>query len=60
MSLGWTGEREEGGKQGPTIALEAQVREDMTKAHPDTETHDESIGLRVIVPFHAKGKADSR
>ncbi len=24
------------------------------------ETHDESIGLRVIVPFHAKGKADSR
>ncbi len=60
VSLGWTGEREEEGKRGPTIAIEAEIREDTSEAHPDKETHDESIGLRVIVPFHAKGKADSR
>lgn len=60
VSLGWTGEREEEGKRGPSVALEAEVREDTTEAHPDKKTHDESIGLRVIVPFRATGKADPR
>ncbi len=46
--------------RGPTVAIEAEVREDTTKAHPDKETRDESIGLRVIVPFRATREADSR
>ncbi len=60
VSVGWTGEREEEGKRGPSVALEAEVREDTTQAHPDEETRDESIGLRVIVPFRATREADSR
>ena len=42
------------------VALEAEVREDTTEAHPDKGTHDESIGLRAIAPFRARGEADSR
>ncbi len=60
LSVGWTGDREEEGKRGPTVAIEAEVREDTTEAQPDVDTRDESIGLRVIIPFRATGKADSR
>ena len=60
VSVGWTGEREEEGRRGPTVAIEAEVREDTTEAHPDEDIYEESIGLRVIVPFRAPGEAYSR
>jgi hypothetical protein len=59
-SLGWTGNGDEEGERGPTIAIEAEVHEDTTEAHPDEKTRDESIGLRVIIPFRATGKENSR
>ena len=42
------------------VALEAEIQEDTTEAQPDKKTHDESIGLRVIIPFRTTGKADPR
>ena len=55
VSVGWTGDREEEGERGPTVAIEAEVREDTSESNPDEPTRNESIGLRVIVPFRAKG-----